>query len=173
MILPNSFTNLSLVALPKLTINGINLENSDNLLQLRVENCNKIDGLQLLNNIIKSGTSKLRYVRITDINMSGNGQDLINYKKLGLGGLDSSGNAVPGKCKLVGTYKLTTLLEESIYNELCSYFDELNIQQPEYTILSFDLANSTPQKVTNFDNNTGIKFSNTYVPSGHIARILD
>lgn len=173
MILPSSFTNLSLVALPKLTINGINLENSDNLLQLRVENCNKIDGLQLLNNIIKSGISKLRYVRITDINMSGNGQDLINYKKLGLGGLDSSGNAVPGKCKLVGTYKLTTLLEESVYNELCLYFDELNIQQPEYTILSFDLANSTPQKVTNFDNNTGIKFSNTYVPSGHVSRILD
>ena len=173
MVLPETFTKLSLVALPEITVNGVNLENSDSLLQLRIENCNKLNGLELLNSILSTGTSNLRYVRVTDINMSGNGQDLINYKNKGLGGLDSAGNTIAGKCKLVGTYKLTTLLDGSIYKELCEYFDELNIQQPEFTTISFDLANSTPQKVTNFDNSTGIKFGNTYVPSGHISRILD
>ena len=173
MILPETFTKLSLIALPSLTAEGIKLENSDSLLQLRVENCNKLDGLELLNSVVSTGTSKLKYVRVTNINTSGNGQDLINYKNLGLGGLDSSGNTVAGKCKLVGTYKLTSLLDDATYKGLCEYFDELNIQQPEYTIISFDLANSTPQKITNFDNNTGIKFGNTYSPSGHIARILE
>lgn len=173
MILPATFTKLSLVALPEITVKGVNLENSDSLLQLRIENCNKLNGLELLNSILSTGTSNLRYVRVTDINMSGNGQDLINYKNKGLGGLDSAGNTIAGKCKLVGTYKLTTLLDDSIYKGLCEYFDELNIQQPEFTTISFDLANSTPQKVSNFDNNTGIKFGNTYSPSGHVARILD
>lgn len=173
MILPESFTKLSLIALPEITVNGISLENSDSLLQLRIENCNKLNGLELLNSILSTGSSKLRYIRVTDINISGNGQDLINYKNLGLGGLDSAGNTIAGKCKLVGTYKLTTLLDDVTYKGLCEYFDELNIQQPEYTIISFDLANSTPQKVTNFDNSTGIKFGNTYAPSGHISRILD
>lgn len=173
LYLPNTFTNLSLVALPYVTVGGIHLENSDNLIQLRVEKCNNLQGTELLNSIISSNNSKLRFVRITDINMSGNGQDLIKYMNMNLGGLDSSGNTVAGKCKLIGKYRLTTLLEDSVYKQLCAYFDELVIEQPEYTIISFDLANSTPQKISNLDNNTGFKFSNKYEPSGHIKNILD
>lgn len=172
MVLPSTFNNLSLIALPKLTVSGLEFD-KDSILRLRVEKCQNLNGLELLESILSSETNNLKYVRITDIDISGNGQDLIKYKQLGLGGLDSSGNAILDKCKLIGTYKLTTLLDSATYQSLCAYFDELNIVQPEYTTISFDLKNSTAQKLTNFDNSTGIKFSNTYVPSGHITNILN
>lgn len=173
MSLPESFNNLSLVGLPKLTAEGINLVNSDNLLRLRVEKCNNIDGLALLDSILATGNSGLRYARITDLDMAGNGQDLLRYKAAGIEGLDSNGNAVTGKCKLVGKYRLTTLLDETVYNELCEYFDELVISQPTYTEVTFDYSVTDPKKVTNYDNETGYAFSNTYSPSGYISRILD
>jgi len=92
-----------------------------------------------------------------------------------LGGIDSEGGTIANKCKLIGTYKLTTLLDDSVYKKLCEYFDELNIIQPEYTTISFDLSNPTSEKVTNYDNNTGIEFGKDYPysPSGHITRILN
>lgn len=171
--LPSTFTNLSLVGLPKITNTGVHFENSDNLLRLRVEKCEKFNGLTMLNSIISSNTNNLKYVRITDLNISGNGQDLLLYKQKGLLGLDSYGNPVLNKCKLVGTYKLTTLLDDAVHKELCEYFDELDIQQPEYTIISFNCAQATSEKVTNYDNSTGYEFGNDYKYSGHIAKILD
>lgn len=173
MVLPETFTNLSLIGLPNLTIDGIQLANSDNLLRLRVEGCNNLDGIALLNSLLSIGTSSLRFVRITDINMSGNGDELLNYMNLGLGGVDSSGNTVANKCKLIGTYKLTKLLDETTYNNLCTYFDELNIQQPVYTEIQFDLKETTPEKISNLDNQTGKLFGNEYTPSGYILNILN
>lgn len=172
MVLPSTFNNLSLVALPKLTLSGLEFD-KDSILRLRVEKCQNLNSLELLESILASETNNLKYVRITDIDVSGDGSDLMRYKNLSLYGLDSTGNAIPNKCKLIGTYRLTTLLDSDTYQSLCNYFDELNIVQPEYTTISFDLKNSTAQKLTNFDNSTGIKFSNTYVPSGHITNILN
>lgn len=173
MVLPETLANLSLIALPKLTLSGLEFENSDNILTLRVENCDSLNGLDLLDTLLSSETNNLRYVRITNINKSDNGQDLIKYKSLGLGGLDSNNGTIAGRCKLIGTYELTTLLDNNTYQELCEYFDELNIIQPEYTKVSFNLGSTTPNKITNYDNNTGYNFSNTYVPSGHILNVLN
>ena len=170
MSLPESFNNLQLVGLPKLTESGINLVKSDNLLRLRVENCDKLNGISLLDNILSTGTSGLRYVRITGLDLAGNGQDLMRYKAAGLEGMDSNGNAVTGKCKLVGKYRLTTLLDENVYNELQAYFDELVISQPSYTEVTFDYSITDPKKLTNLDNNTS---GASYAPSGYINRILD
>lgn len=172
--LPKTFNNLQLIGLPKLTAEGINLEAPDNVVRLRVEGCSNLNGLELLNSLLSTGTSGLRFVRITDINLSGNGDDLINYKNKGLEGLDSAGNVINNKCKLVGTYKLTKLLDKTVYESLCEYFDELTIIQPEYTIVEFNCATTNPKKITNLDNNTGYNFpGTTYTPSGHISRVLD
>jgi len=48
MVLPETFTNLSLIGLPNLTIDGIQLANPDNLIRLRVEGC-ALNGIELLN----------------------------------------------------------------------------------------------------------------------------
>ena len=122
------------------------------------------DGPNILYNYRGMNTSEVEFWKLSKQNLKPSSYSFtdcknaseINYKNKGLGGLDSAGNTIAGKCKLVGTYKLTTLLDDSIYKGLCEYFDELNIQQPEFTTISFDLANSTPQKVSNFDNNTGM-----------------
>lgn len=172
--LPETFNNLQLIGLPKLTAEGINLEAPDNVVRLRVEGCENLNGLDLLNTLLSTGTSGLRFVRITDLNLSGNGDDLINYMNKGLGGLDSAGNVVNGKCKLIGTYKLTKLLDVTTYESLCAYFDELKITQPEYTIVEFNCVTTNPKKISNLDNSTGYNFSGTtYSPSGHISRVLD
>lgn len=170
--LPTGYENLYLRSLPNLTNSGIKYEsNASTIKELVIENCEKINSIELLNNIMNVENSKLSRIRITGLNLKGNGQDLIEIMNKGLKGIDSTGTSVD-KCTLVGTYQLTTLLEESVYNQLCEYF-ELSIIQPEYTTISFDLSNSTSEKVTNYDNNTGIAFGNTYSPSGHITRILN
>ena len=73
MVLPETLANLSLIALPKLTLSGLEFENSDNILTLRVENCDSLNGLDLLDTLLSSETNNLRYVRITNINKSDNG----------------------------------------------------------------------------------------------------
>ena len=128
----------------------------------------------MLNSIITSNESNLKYVRITDLNVSGNGQDLLLYKQKGLLGLDSYGNPVLDRCKLTGTYKLTTLLSNDIYKELCEYFDELSIIQPEYTAIVFDLKNAeNSANITNLDNGSYHSSNTVYIPSGHITEILN
>ena len=72
MVLPSTFNNLSLIALPKLTLSGLEF-NNDSILRLRVEKCESLNGLELLDSILSSESNNLRYVRITDINKSGNG----------------------------------------------------------------------------------------------------
>lgn len=173
MLLPKNFSNLYLDSLPLLTNSGIQWEySSANVQQLFIKNCPNIDSIELLKSIMNSENSKLTHIRIADVMLQGNGEDLIAIKNRGIKGLNEDKLATE-RCKITGTYKLTTLLEDSLYKELCAYFDELDIQQPEYTIISFDLANSTPQKISNLDNSTGFKFGNTYAPSGHVKRILD
>lgn len=172
--LSTGYENLYLRSLPNLTNSGIKYDGST-IKEVIVDNCPNIDGIALLNDIMSNESYALTRVRITGLNMKGDGSELKKfYNKIK--GIDSTGAPV-NQCKLVGTYKLSKLWvdeEQDIkFEDLCAYFDELDIQQPEYTTISFDLANSTPQKVTNYDNNTGIKFGNTYVPSGHITNILN
>lgn len=172
MLLPTGYKNLYLRSLPQLTIDGINYESdASSIERLIIENCEKINSMELLNKIMNVTNSKLTRIRITGLNLKGNGQDLIEIMNKGLKGIDSTGTAVD-KCTLTGTYQLTTLLDNALYKQLCDYF-ELNILQPEYTIISFDCAQTTSEKVTNYDNETGYEFGNTYSPSGHITKILD
>lgn len=170
--LPTGYENLYLRSLPNLTNSGIKYEsNASTIKELVIENCEKINPMELLNNIMNVENSKLSRIRITGLNLKGNGQDLIEIMNKGLKGIDSTGTAV-NKCTLVGTYQLTTLLEESVYSQLCEYF-ELNILQPEYTTISFNCAQATSKKVTNYDNETGYEFGNDYKYSGHITKILN
>lgn len=173
MVLPTNYSYLFLRSLPNLTNSGIEWETGpEKLIQLVVENCPKLDSLSLLMDILNRSNS-LQRVRVTDLNLSGNGQDLIEIMNRGIKGLESDGNTQREKCSLFGTYKLTTLLEDEVYNKLVAYFD-LDIQQPEYTTLVFDISNDAADKITNLDNLSGQRYPETpYSPSGHISRILE
>lgn len=171
--LPANYQTLRLQSLPLITREGITFENISNLRGLWVENCAKLDGIALLNEILGYSDNNLKYIRITGVDKDGDGSDLIKLYNLGIGGITSDGNNVANKCKLVGTYRLTQLLDDTVFNNLKECFDELNLSQPEYSIYEFNDVISDTKKVTNHDNSTGYNFGNDYECSGHGLKIIN
>ena len=169
--LPSNFQTLTLRSMQYLAWNAITFDGKANLTGLWIENCALIDGLAAFKEVFALGGA-LKYVRITGLELEGDGSDLKQWYDAGLGGIDASGNTTNNKCKLVGTYKLTKYLDDDTYNNYVERFDELNIRQPQYTMLEFDDDVSDDANVSNLDNETGYKYGNQYVPSAHINAIL-
>lgn len=90
---------------------------------------------------------------------------------MSVGGVDESGGNVD-TCRLVGKYQLTKYLDDTEYSRMRAHFPELNILQPAYTMIEFDETVADDANVSNLDNETGYKYGNTYVPSGHIKSYL-
>ena len=169
--LPANFQTLALRSMQYLSWSGITFDNKRNLTGLWVENCALIDGMAAFKELFALG-GKLKHVRITGVELEGDGSDLRQWKEAGLGGIDASGNTTNTRCKLVGTYKLTRYLDDEAFAALSEYFDELNIRQPQYTMIEFDDSVADDANVSNLDNETGYKYGNAYVPSGHVTAIL-
>lgn len=168
LILPDNYQTLTLRSLPQLTRRNITFGNSRNITGLWVENCEQLDGFALFQELFAMGG--LKYVRLTGLEMQGDGSDLKKWYDAGLGGIDTEGNTV-GKCKLCGNYQLTTYLSEAEYQKYVELFDELNIRQPQYTMIEFDDTVSDDANVSNLDNKTGYKYSKGYAMSGHLTKI--
>lgn len=172
LVLPDGYQTLSLRYLPKLKRGGITFGNMRTLTGLWVEGCTQLDGFALFKEIFGTSGNRLRYVRIPDMELEGDGSDLKEWYDAGLGGIDADGNTVSGRCKIGGTYRLTKYLDEDVYAKYSERFDELNIRQPEYTMIEFDDTVADDANVSNGDNKTGYKYGNDYVPSAHISAIL-
>lgn len=106
---------------------------------------------------------------MTGINERGDGGIL--RLLMSVGGVDESGGNVD-TCRLVGKYQLTKYLDDTEYSRMRAHFPELNILQPAYTMIEFDETVADDANVSNLDNETGYKYGNTYVPSGHIKSYL-
>ena len=175
--LPANYRVLNLNSLPLLTRSGITFENIKNISGIIIQNCAKLSGTDLFNEIINTTDNTLTHVRITGVNMKGNGSDLLAWKAKGIGGYDTSGGTTD-HCSLVGTYELTSYMNETTLAELQSYYNELTIKQIPYTMIEFDEMNADgsditdPANISNLDNKTGYLYSKTYTPSGHIKTIL-
>lgn len=166
---PLNYQTVKLRYLPELKRSGITFENINSVTGLWFDSCAQIDGLSLFNELFALG--KLKHVRLTGVNIEGTGSDLAAWYNANLGGIDAAGNTV-GKCKLIGTYKLTKYLDEATFARYVDHFDELNIRQPQYTMVEFDDAVADDRNVSNLDNNTGYKFGNDYKPNAHISAML-
>lgn len=169
--LPENFQTLVLRSMQYISWENIVFDGKKNLTGLWVENCALIDGKKVFDELFALKGS-LKYVRITGLELEGDGSDLKKWYDAGLGGIDASGNTTNNRCKLVGTYRLTKYLEEEIYERYATRFDELNIRQPEYTMVEFDDNVSDDANISNTDNETGYKYGNTYVPSAHLSVIF-
>ena len=169
--LPANFQTLILRSMQYIKWNAVTFDNKRNLTGIWVENCAQIDGLAVFKELFAL-KGKLKYVRITGLELEGDGSDLKQWYEAGLGGFDASGNTTNTRCKLVGTYRLTKYLDEAEYQKYVERFDELNIRQPQYTMIEFDDTVSDDANVSNPDNETGYKYGNQYVPSAHVAAIL-
>ena len=164
LVLPASLTTLRLEYLPKLTDSGLRLEGTSNVTKLIVDSCPGIDWQTLYERC-----SNIEYLRVTGIDMEGDGSLLASL--MHTGGVDEEGGNVD-TCRLVGTYRLTKYQADEAYDALRAHFPELNIVQPEYTMLESDESVADDANISNLDNNTGYKFGNAYKASGHITTIL-
>lgn len=162
--LPGSLTSLRLSNLSKLTMEGFSMESYANVQSLVVEDCSLLNWENLLAKL-----PNVTRLRITGISKEDDGtwlQRMTSYK-----GVDATGNATDS-CALVGTVKLTRYMDDERYAEMQVKFPELDIRQPEYTMIEFDENVATEANISNLDNRTGYKYGNDYVPNGHINNIL-
>ncbi len=162
--LPATLQTLELRYLSKLTTSGLTLEGTSNINRLVVDNCPGVDWQTL-----HARCGNVKYLRVTGIDMEGDGSLLASLMQTG--GVDENGGNVES-CRLVGTYRLTRFKEDEEYEALQQHFPELNIEQPEYTMLERAETIADDACISNLDNETGYKYGNDYKPSGHVAAIL-
>ena len=162
--LPATLQTLELRYLAKLRTSGLTLEGTGNITRFVVDNCPGIDWQTLY-----ARCTNVKYLRVTGIDMEGDGSLLTSL--MATGGVDENGGNVD-TCRLVGTYRLTTYKADEEYDALQQHFPELNIAQPEYTMLESDESVADDANISNLDNGTGYKYGNDYKPSGHIEAIF-
>lgn len=162
--LPATLQTLELRYLSKLTTSGLTLEGTSNINRLVVDNCPGVDWQTL-----HARCGNVKYLRVTGIDMEGDGSLLASLMQTG--GVDENGGNVES-CRLVGTYRLTRYKDDEEYEALQQHFPELNIEQPEYTMLERSETIADDACISNLDNETGYKYGNDYKPSGHVAAIL-
>ena len=162
--LPATLQTLELRYLSKLTTGGLTLEGTSNINRLVVDNCPGVDWQTL-----HARCGNVKYLRVTGIDMEGDGSLLASLMQTG--GVDENGGNVES-CRLVGTYRLTKYKDDEEYEALQQHFPELNIVQPEYTMLERAETVADDACISNLDNETGYKYGNDYKPSGHVAAIL-
>ena len=161
--LPATITTLRLEYLARLTQSGLTLENYSNVKTIVFDNCPLFNWETLLQRC--SNTDR---IRVTGIDRDDDGTWLNKF--MTMGGVDAFGNSTD-TCALVGTVRLTRYIDEAQYQRMCAHFPELNIIQPEYTMIRIDNP-ADDASVSNLDNNTGYQFGNDYVRSGHLATIF-
>ncbi len=162
--LPATLQTLELRYLGKLTTSGLTLEGTSNINRLVVDNCPGVDWQTL-----HARCGNVKYLRVTGIDMEGDGSLLASLMQTG--GVDENGGNVES-CRLVGTYRLTRYIDDETYAAYIKHYPELNIEQPEYTMLESDESVADDANLSNLDNGTGYKYGSDYKPSGHVAAIL-
>lgn len=155
---------LRLEYLPELKDRELQLQNWETVKTLRFAACPKLSWQTILDRCVS-----VERVRIEGINIKDDGTLLNRFKKLK--GIDAAGNAVD-YCALLGTVRLTSYMEEEEYAAIRRCFPELNILQPEYSVVEFDTAVADPANITCHDTKSGYLYGNAYRPGGHVARVL-
>lgn len=173
LTLPNTMTALNFVNLPNLTYpGGLTIAGFGKVARLMLAGCPKIDKMELINGITSS--SAIKYIRLTDLNITASSSILESLKNSGAVGIDALGNAYDesGQCSgLTGSWIMSDLIEDEQLSEYQKYFPQLTIYNSQYSHIIFSDAEEDTENITNADNNTGYKFSNKYVASGHFKLI--
>lgn len=170
--IPDGYQTLVLRSLPLIERSGLIFDNIRTVTSIWVENCNKLNGYDLFREMFTMSDKAIKNVRLTGLSLEGDGSDLRAYYEAGLGGLDTNGNIINNHCKICGDYQLTSYINDETFELWNNYFDELNIRQPQYSLIHSDDSVSDDRNFTNEDNKTGYAYDNEYVVSGHMEKIL-
>ena len=172
LCLPDTLEELFLEYLVRLPESGLLLEGINNITGYRFSNCPGIDGFALLERLHTakvSGRGKLERFSI-HVDMEDDGTLLDKY--YGYKTYTSTGANDNGHSGLKGTVRLTKYLEDGLVEDYRDRYPELTIYQPEYSMIEFDDNVPDDANVSNLDNNTGYRFGNNYVMSGHVNAIF-
>ncbi|WP_407403402.1 hypothetical protein [Sodaliphilus sp.] len=170
MHLPETLVQLQFDRLPNLTYEGITLDGYAQIQTVNIVSCPRLDAVRLLGDILATAGNQLQYVRITDIDLTGDGQALIDMMNKGVKGAENRN----GKPELFGTYRLTSYMDPDRLAQLQAYYEHLSIHNAQCTVIEFDETLSYDANITNLDNGTYDGDGKVgYVPSGHITRIID
>lgn len=170
--LPANYKTLVLRNLPNLKRSGITFDNITSIMSIWIEDCKGIDGISLVRELFNTPGNSLKYVRIANLDAEGDGNELNDFYEARLGGIDADGNTISGHCTIGGKYQLTKYMDKGKFEELSSYFNELDLRQPEYTGVYMYMETPVANNIYNMDNGTGYP-ANEYKPSGHVAKILN
>ena len=165
LVLPSTLSTLSLRYLGNLKDEGLTIEGYENITGLKYAECPGVDWKSLV-----TRCTSLERVRI-DVGTVTDSADMLN-RLSGKKGYASDGSLVDYPA-LTGMWYLSEYIDDALYDELKSKYPELTICQPSYTLVEFDDSVEDPANITNMDNNTGYRYGNSYVPSAHIAKILN
>lgn len=168
--LPSTYKNLTLRYQSNIKTSGITLANPASVETLVIEDCANVDAWKVLADCGTTEGSSLTYVRVTKVEVRGDGTDLNALMLLELKGIDSTLSATD-KVVLTGEYQLTTYTEDSLIATWQSTFPDLAIEQQAYSDYKEYDNETDSQNVTNLDNKTGYDYDNDYVASGHILKI--
>ena len=160
--LGSNIQTLRLEYLPQLQESGLTLQDWETVRTLRFAGCPRISWQSVIGKCVN-----VERIRIEGIDLEDDGTLLERYKNLK--GIDANGNAVD-YCALVGTVHLNHYMEDERYQQMAERFPELNIVEPEYTMIRMDNI-SDDESLSNMDNGTGYLYGSQYVPSGHILAI--
>ena len=164
VVLPATLQSLELVSLNKLANDGLQLEGTENIDRLVIDDCALIDWQALLEEC-----TAVKYLRVTGVNMKDDGTML--NRLMSIGGVDENGGNTD-TCRLVGKCQLTRYIDDVEFEKMVAKFPELKISQPEYTVLKHLEHITDGTGFSNLDNRTGYDYDNEFEFSGHVAKIL-
>lgn len=172
--LPSTMSNLSFKNLPRLQYpGGLTFDGMGGIKSVLVTNCPRISSTQLLLDSIGGGAS-IKYIRLTDVNVSGSSTILQALMDSEAVGLEVNGTPYDesGKCSgLTGRWIMTDFITKEKLASFAAYFPEMTVYNSQYSAIVFDDTVGDPQNITNLDNKTGHDYSNEYKPSAHVSQI--
>jgi len=172
LVLPEALAELVLEYLPKLTEEGLTMEGINNITGYRHAETPGVDGMALLERLHAAklaGEGKLERFRL-HVDVEDDGTLLEKYKDYRT--YTTSGQNDNVHSGLTGRVRMTRYLADDRLEAYREKYPELEIVQPEYTMIEYDDSVADDANVSNLDNETGYKYGNQYVPSGHILAIL-
>ncbi|MGM9694216.1 MAG: hypothetical protein ACI3YC_04335 [Alloprevotella sp.] len=167
--LPSGTSELIFENLPKLKYpeGGISMEGMSNVNKVVVRGCPEIDSKQLLEDVVAAGAS-INQVNVSLGSVSGRATVLQSLKASGAVDSNSPFDTV---CHgLTGRWVLSTLIEESEFAGLVSYFPDLELHNAQYTMFVQDDKMEDSQNITNLENGTS---GEGYVASGHLIKLFE
>ena len=142
------------------------------MIRLMLAGCPNIDPMTLINGIVSA--SNIRYIRLPDVNITAPSSILSALKNSGAIGLDPSGQAYEesGQCSgITGRWIMSDLIEDSALANFGKYFPQLTLHNSQFSMVVYDDTVDDCENISNLDNNTGYRFNNDFVASGHFKRL--